>query len=312
MDKSRGFHFVNSMKIINDLVQKSEAWLSFRLKHLGASECAAVLGLSPYTTKLELFEEKTGRSFKTFQSNKNIEYGVAMENLIKEEYSRYSGMTGTTPTCESDELPYISASFDFYNAGNNAIAEFKASLYPKLANCLRKNSVEAVKEQYGHYYWQVCQQMFVSGAKSCDIVTLSKEGELLVVTIPRNEEDIAFMVKGLVNFWGSHIIPDIAPQPDTLILKTPEALSLATELSIVMSKRKSLAEQEKLLRARIIDMADDSDFEVGKLSFKRTKPRDKFDKQGLYDEFEISDEDVKRFTTKMEGIGFYRITRLGE
>ena len=297
------------MKTFN-LTQKSEEWKSFRLKHLGASECASILGVSQYegNTPLDVWEKKTGRSFDTFNGNKFTEYGEKLEPLIMEEYSRFKNIRFENPTCESETHPFISASFDAHNFEHNMIAEYKASMYPKLSNCLRLNSVEAVKEIYPSYFWQVTQQLFVSGASSCDLVTLSKEGELLIVNIPRNEKDIDFMLKGLVEFQ-KFIEDDIAPPPPILTLTDPLATSMAAELSIVIDKQKELKEREAQLRENIIELGNDSDFNVGELSFKRTKPRAKFDKEALYLEFEISAEDIKRFTKDVEGIGFYRVSK---
>jgi len=298
------------MKTFN-LTQKSEEWKSFRLKHLGASECASILGVSQYegNTPLDVWEKKTGRSFDTFNGNKFTEYGEKLEPLIMEEYSRFKNIRFENPTCESETHPFISASFDAHNFEHNMIAEYKASMYPKLSNCLRLNSVEAVKEIYPSYFWQVTQQLFVSGASSCDLVTLSKEGELLIVNIPRNEKDIDFMLKGLVEFQ-KFIEDDIAPPPPILTLTDPLATSMAAELSIVIDKQKELKEREAQLRENIIELGEDGDFNVGELSFKRTKPRAKFDKEGLYLEFFVTKEDIKRFTKNNDDdIGFYRVSK---
>ena len=298
------------MKTFN-LTQKSEEWKSFRLKHLGASECASILGVSQYegNTPLDVWEKKTGRSFDTFNGNKFTEYGEKLEPLIMEEYSRFKNMVFENPTCESETHPFISASFDAHNFEHNMIAEYKASMYPKLSNCLRLNSVEAVKEIYPSYFWQVTQQLFVSGASSCDLVTLSKEGELLIVNIPRNEKDIAFMLKGLIEFWEENILKDNAPPPKIPNLTDTEVVSKSKRLEEVQAQIAALQEEEKTLKSDIISAGDDGDFIVGNLQFKRTKPRAKFDKEALYLEFEISAEDIKRFTKDVEGIGFYRVSK---
>ena len=44
--------------IIHNLVQSSPEWHSFRAVHFGASEAAAMLGLSKYKTRSELLREK--------------------------------------------------------------------------------------------------------------------------------------------------------------------------------------------------------------------------------------------------------------
>lgn len=298
------------MKIIEGLIQGSKEWKSFRLKHLGASNCAAILGVSPHQTKREFWEQMTGRSFEFFQGNKYTEYGKKMEPLIREEYSRFKNMEFTTPTAEDDTHPFISASYDAYNSESNLIAEFKASMYPKLERCIRENNVNEVKDLYPHYYYQIQQQIYIANAASCDLATLSGSGDLLIVEIPRDEVFIADMVKGLVKFWKTNIKKDVPPPPDIITLTALEATAKASELSVVMDKIKVLKEREIDLRDSLISMGDDGDFEVGSLTFKRTKPRAKFDKDGLYLEFFITKEDIKRFTKNNDDdIGFYKVSK---
>ena len=37
------------------------AWLAGRMNGIGGSDASAVVGMNPYKTNIELFEEKTGR-----------------------------------------------------------------------------------------------------------------------------------------------------------------------------------------------------------------------------------------------------------
>jgi len=44
------------------LDQRSDAWHEWRRRHIGASEIAAVLGISPWATARDIWERKTGRA----------------------------------------------------------------------------------------------------------------------------------------------------------------------------------------------------------------------------------------------------------
>ena len=61
----------------------SPAWLEFRKKGIGGSDAAAILGLSPFKTNVQVWEEKTGRRVPDDISDKpNVKYGKAAEELL--------------------------------------------------------------------------------------------------------------------------------------------------------------------------------------------------------------------------------------
>jgi len=72
--------------IEHDLVPGSDEWHAFRLDHDGASECAAMLGLSKKVTRTELLHAKSTGIAKEFSDwvQKNIlDYGHEVENLAR-------------------------------------------------------------------------------------------------------------------------------------------------------------------------------------------------------------------------------------
>ncbi len=49
-----------------------EEWLSGRMNGIGGSDASAVVGVNPYKTNIQLFEEKTGKSIPEDISDKPI------------------------------------------------------------------------------------------------------------------------------------------------------------------------------------------------------------------------------------------------
>jgi len=73
-------------RIIHDLVQGSPEWHQFRLEHDGASEAAAMLGLSKKVTRNELLHQKhTGvaREFSDFVQERILDNGHVVEALAR-------------------------------------------------------------------------------------------------------------------------------------------------------------------------------------------------------------------------------------
>lgn len=73
-------------RIMHTLVQGSDEWMAFRLTHFGASEAAAMLGLSPKVKRTELLHAKHTGNPKEFSDwvQKNIlDYGHEVEALAR-------------------------------------------------------------------------------------------------------------------------------------------------------------------------------------------------------------------------------------
>lgn len=60
-----------------------EKWLVGRKKGIGGSDCSAVVGLNPYKSNIDLFNEKTGKIIPTDISDKPyVKYGHSAEPLL--------------------------------------------------------------------------------------------------------------------------------------------------------------------------------------------------------------------------------------
>lgn len=261
------------MKIVEGLVQGSEAWHKFRETHLGASNSAPILGMSQYQTAVDIFNDKTSRNFPV-QMNDAMRAGVEMEPKIREAWEFMTGMKFETPTAEHDDYPFISASFDGYHAATNSIIEIKHSLYPKLVNCIGKQDLGHFKEVYPSYFVQCQHQMFVSGSKECTLVTMDKELYLLSLVIPRDDEFINdTLIPTVVNFWNNHVLTDIAPETtedDFVYIDNPEALELAETLAEALQTAKNAKDVAVQAKKELIELTDDGNSIIGPIKLTKT------------------------------------------
>ena len=62
-----------------------EEWLQARRNHIGGSDASACVGMNPYKTNVELWEEKTGRRQSEDISGKDyVIYGTRAEEHLRE------------------------------------------------------------------------------------------------------------------------------------------------------------------------------------------------------------------------------------
>ena len=65
------------------LKHNSPEWLAFRKTGLGGSDAAAILGLSPFKTNVEVWEEKVGlREPEDISDKPEVKYGKQAEDLL--------------------------------------------------------------------------------------------------------------------------------------------------------------------------------------------------------------------------------------
>ncbi len=149
--------------IIHDVQQGTHAWHALRAQHFTASEAPAMMGASPYMTRTELLKQKAtgivdaevdGSKLALFQAGHDAEAGyrpVAEEAIGDDLYP-------VTGTLEVEGLPLL-ASFDGLTLDRSIGFEHK----------LWSNKVAAQLQDAGepapHHYWQLEQQLLVSGAR---------------------------------------------------------------------------------------------------------------------------------------------------
>lgn len=144
--------------VVHNLVQGSAAWHQFRLDHNGASEAAAMLGLSTKVKRTELLAAKKSGIAKVFsdwvQSNV-LDHGHAVEALARPIVERIIGEDLYPVTCS---LGKLSASCDGLTMTDETAFEHK-QWNEALAAAVR------AKELPDEYMPQCQQIMMVTDAK---------------------------------------------------------------------------------------------------------------------------------------------------
>lgn len=151
--------------VIHDFSSETE-WLHGRMNGIGGSDASAVIGLNPYKTNIELFEEKTGRSRPPDISQKPyVIYGKRAEEYIRElfrlDYPEYQVEHHEFRILQSVEHPFMQASLDGELTGGDGR---KGVLEIKTTNILQSMQYEKWKDRMpDNYYIQVLHYLLVTG-----------------------------------------------------------------------------------------------------------------------------------------------------
>ena len=186
---------------IVQLPQGSAEWLAYRLTKRNASESAAVLGLSPWTTPYQLWLYKTGRAEpKVTQA---MQRGTELEPLARATYEEQTGLIMQPLVLE---LGDYSASLDGMTLEGDLLLEIKCPLRGMRSELWQGVLDGQVPE---HYQVQIQHQLMVSGATSAHLWVYDGQQGILL-EIQRDEALMARIHQGWEAFQV-HLDQDTPP-----------------------------------------------------------------------------------------------------
>lgn len=172
-------------------MEKSD-WHKWRQEGLGASDAPAVMGVSPWLTRFQLWEIKTGLAVHD-QSNFATRRGNELEPKARATYELMHDMAMPIAFVEHPKLPFIRASLDGYNRENGIILEIKCPGADDHATALAGKVPEKYIPQLQH-------QLLASCAREVHYYSFDGNAGALVKVKP----DLAYqdtLLQELCDFW---------------------------------------------------------------------------------------------------------------
>jgi len=177
--------------------QSSAEWLEWRLKGLGGSDAPVVMGVSPYTTRYQLWLEKTGQAERDQEKDSLItDRGHQLEAYCRPQYELYYGYDVPPCTMEHETIPWLRASLDGFNAQHRVVVENK---------WVGKRSYEEVKythQPLPHHVHQLQHQLMVSNADKAHYVVYNDDyGKIFVVEVLPDAKIQEDYMREATAFW---------------------------------------------------------------------------------------------------------------
>lgn len=207
-----------------------QKWLKEREYGLGGSHCAAILGLHPYMTNIDLWELKTGRKKPEDISEKEVvKYGQRAEAPLRElfilDYPEYEVYHKEFDLIRCKKNPFLYGSLDGEltdkTTGIKGIYEGKTSLLTK------KNDFAKWNNQIPqHYYCQILHYFIIHPEKQFAILKAQLKTERVnddnfkevneyirhyYFLRQKCEKDILYLEENEVYFWKKNVEKDIRP-----------------------------------------------------------------------------------------------------
>lgn len=170
-------------------------WLAQRRTGIGGSDVAAILGLSPWRTPYQIWEDKTGRSEEQPETPA-LYWGRLLEDPIRQAYADRTGLTVTKPDrmFTSEEHPFMLANLDGI-ASDGRIVEFKTT---SRADGWGEEGSDEIPD---YYQTQVQHYMSVMGAERADVGVLIAGRDFRIYTVEADAELQRMLIEEEAKFW---------------------------------------------------------------------------------------------------------------
>ncbi len=186
---------------------------------LGSSDMAAILGLSPWATPLDVYLAKRGEAPQVQadpQKEKLFRRGKRLEPIICEMLTEERGLkiVARNERYHDAEHPFLSSEIDAEADVEGEIINVECkTVHPFTAWKYGEEGTDEVPIEYA------CQAMFslmVTGRKRCIFGVLFGADNLVTYDLARDEDTIREMRGRAVSFWHDHVMAGVPPAPVNL------------------------------------------------------------------------------------------------
>jgi putative phage-type endonuclease len=198
--------------------ESRDDWLEARKQGLGGSDISAVLGLSSFTSPLQIFYEKTEGA--TREVSEQMEIGSDIEEWILSRWERTSevwmdrnvAIDSSLVILQNNEHPWLLHSPDallretFDNGGS-----YRPVLGIEIKNVRSDQHWDPLPE---FYMAQVQHGLLCSGLDEWIVVALVGGQRMITRTIHPDLEMQGRIITEGERFWNDHVLAGIPPDPD--------------------------------------------------------------------------------------------------
>ncbi len=185
-------------------------FLSDRQTYLGATDIAAILGVDPYKTALDVFNEKTGL-VPSFAGNKQTERGQKLEEVAAKEYTQE---TGRKVHRRSTELVHPKHDFIRGHIDRRVVGDKR----PVEIKCPSRGMFHKIKREGLPDSWIVQMQVYLWLDRSSvgDFAPFSADAwQILPFEVTAQPEMYEQIEHVAVVFWTEHVLRRVPPKPVT-------------------------------------------------------------------------------------------------
>mgnify|MGYP003578660013 CR=1 FL=1 len=182
-----------------------------RRQGLGGSEIAAVAGLNPWKSPLDVWGEKTGR-IRTAEPDLAMQLGTYLEGFIAQQYANRTGFSLTKgQTRQHPTTPWIVGSPDYYVIDQNRGLECKYTAYLDLELWGPPGTDLIPLDYLAQCQWY----MQLTGLAVWDLAVLAPR-DFRIYFVAYDADLVEMLLETGERFWMDYVLADVQPPLDPL------------------------------------------------------------------------------------------------
>lgn len=302
-------------------------WLARRKSGIGGSEVAALLGISPWKTALDVYLDKIGEAAPTAE-NESMRIGTALEQFVADRFeqetgrktSRFNGLLQVGHCIGNVDRLVVPEGARLGSHQNEIRTD-------ELLEC--KTSSHDWDEVPPHYLAQVQHYMgldphFRKATVACLFLGFDKRFQ--TYEVERDDGLIKSMQEAVEAFWRDHVEARVPPAPQTeedcrrlwlahepgKVVEADELIAdIARDFMEVSQKIKTLEEENSRRKEQLMSVMGDAEtlmFGSEKLAtWKNNKPSTKTDWAGLAMALDPTPDQIAAYTETKPGARVFRV-----
>lgn len=272
------------------LIQGSDEWLAYRKTSIGASDVAAILGISPWKTPYSLWREKMSldETIVTY----SMKRGTALEDEARSEFETLVGEKMHPKVVIHPEHSFLMASLDGMSEDGEMIVEIKV---PNSVTHLK--AVNGIVEPY--YNCQMQMQMACTNLDMCHYYSYDGKNGAVVV-VHRDQKFIDHMVEKCSEFYFNHMLANNPPEmldKDYLDFSEDEEwLRLEKEFVDICDQMEYMSTAKEVIKKNLLDLSRGHNIKGDYLKMTRVLAKGRVD----YDKIEeLRNIDLEKYRKPM-------------
>lgn len=189
----------------------NKEWLRWRKKGIGGSDVAPILGISKWTSSIDIWLSKTNQKHDDCVQNEAMTWGHILEPVIREHFSKVTGkkVIEVPAILQSEEYPHMIANVDGLTTDSNGEP---AILECKCVSEYKRSEWDNDSVPY-YYMVQAMHYMAVTGINVTYFAALVGGNSFIIREVHADKEMQEMLIAVETDFWRK-VVNMERPEPD--------------------------------------------------------------------------------------------------